>query len=171
MNDSASQQQQGGQPLSDFDFGDYIANPTGNDTHHHHQHDLDIYPEFPQQRNHSQMNLDSNLVSQNLLGPHNRMDHLPQVQSQNISAEMLNLKGRLEQQMKLQQLQQLILQQQVRNISIYTGLPIQHWPRSSLSAVTRRSMLNKRKFSSTDYSPQVLQPSYLRLFPKISSLP
>lgn len=113
MNNSAGQQQREQVGMPDFDFGEYIPNATGNGTQH--QHSLDIYSDFSQHRNHSQMNLDSNITTQNLLGSQSRMDTLSQGQPQNVmSAEMLSLKGRLEQQMKLQQLQQLILQHQVR---------------------------------------------------------
>jgi hypothetical protein len=117
MNNHSQQQQREQGSMPDFDFADYIANATGNDTQQ--QHGLDIYSEFPQQRSHAQMGMDAaNMAAQNMLSQHNRMDQLPQGPPQNIiSAEMLNLKGRLEQQMKLQQLQQLILQQQVRPFS------------------------------------------------------
>jgi hypothetical protein len=114
MNNSAGQQQRGQVAMHEFDFGDYIVNATANDAQH--QPSLDIYADFPQQhRTHSQMNLDPSISAQNaLLASQNLPDHLSNGQPQSIiSAEMLNLKGRLEQQMKLQQLQQLILQQQV----------------------------------------------------------
>ena len=116
MNDSASHQQQQQREqvaMQDFDFGEYIANAASNDS----QPNLDIYADFSQQqRNHAQMNLDPNITAQTMLPSQNRTDHIPHGQPQSIiSAEMLNLKGRLEQQMKLQQLQQLILQQQVHS--------------------------------------------------------
>ncbi|KAF8484333.1 hypothetical protein JB92DRAFT_3148826, partial [Gautieria morchelliformis] len=105
MNDHpASQQpQQRDQRIPDFDFAEYIAHAVGDPQHH----GLDIYGDFPQQRGHA-LALDTSMLT------HTRVDHPPQ---NIISAEMLSLKGRLEQQMKLQQLQQLILQQQIELIS------------------------------------------------------
>ena len=108
MNNAAQQQQRAQGPMADFDFGEYIANAAGNDSHHHQQ-GLDIYGEYAQQRNpHLQVHMDSHLAAQSQLASHNRTDQLAQGPSQGaaqslISAEMLSLKGRLEQQMKLQQ--------------------------------------------------------------------
>ncbi|KAF8587194.1 hypothetical protein K439DRAFT_1652369, partial [Ramaria rubella] len=121
MDDSAAQQLQqhhDHQNVADFDFGEYITNATHTEPQHQ---GIEMFNEFQQQqgqqRHHSQhVNLAS---TQNLMASSNAMENLTQGQQQQsiITNEMLNLKGRLEQQMKLQHLQQLILQQQIELIN------------------------------------------------------
>lgn len=128
MDNSTAQQHSDHGAMPEFNIGDYITSGTDGDNNQ-----LDVFADFQQQHpTRSQLNIEQSLPHQNVLGSRNSIRYATQGQPQTITmAEVL--KGRLEQQMKLQQLQQLqnhILQQQV--CSTFSVTP----QTSSLSIIT-----------------------------------
>jgi len=126
-----------------FDFGDYITAAAASSGHVAHGPDgaeFDIFAEFDKQASSSTSTAPMNFeAAEGLLssfssnqGHNQHMNHTQNTQIQQqqsmqhdqnqaqqshpsmVTAEVLELKNRLEQQLKLQRLQQLILQQQVR---------------------------------------------------------